>query len=185
MTFLRREFPMLTDGRVSDVGLAIHSLGLNYLAAFGRELGCPAVTEFPLVSEDSVPLGRQPDFTGLEVRPDVVWFNRQSRAPVLLAEFERYDEVPAKRRLILEKAENLVLAHHLSPGQERILLLALWTFTGARVSGLAEISTHVRSGFRRSGSTPINGLSGDVRFLVATFLFARHGPSLTLKEIQV
>ncbi len=184
MAFLGREFPMLTEGRVADVGLAIHSLGLNYLAALGRELGCPAVTEFPLVPGDS-PLYDQTDFSGLEVRPDVVWFNRQSRAPVLLAEFERYDEVPAKRRLILEKAENLVLAHHLSPGQQRILLLSLWTFTGVRVSGLAEISTHIRSGFRRSGSTPINGLPGDVRFLVATFLFARHGPSLTLKEIQV
>lgn len=185
MAFVRREFPMLTEGRVSDVGLAIHSLGLNYLAAFGRELGCPAVTEFPLTSGDSSPLDRQTDFTGLEVRPDVVWFDRQSRAPVLLAEFERYEELSAKRRLLIEKAENLVLAHHLSPGQERILLLALWTFTGVTVSGLAEISTHVRSGFRRNGSTPVNGLSGNVRFLVATFVFARHGPSLTLKEILV
>jgi hypothetical protein len=184
MAYLRREFPMLTEGRVSDVGLAIHSLGLNYLAAFGRELGCPAVTEFPLVSEDSSPLGRKIDFTGFKVRPDVVWFNRQSRAPILLAEFERYDEVSAKRRLI-EKAENLVLAHHLSPGQERILLLALWTFTGVTVSGLAEICTRVRSGFRRGGSTPVNGLSRNARFLVATFLFARQGASLTLKEIQV
>ncbi len=183
--FLHREFPMLTEGRVSDVGLAIHSLGLNYLAAFGRSLGCPSVTEFPLVSEGTSNLGRQSDFTGLEVRPDVVWFDRQSRDPVLLAEFERYEEVPTKRRLVFEKAENLVLAHHLSPGLQRILLLALWTFTGVTVGGIGEICTHVRSGFRRGGRAPINGLSGDARFLVATFIFARHGPCMILKEILV
>lgn len=75
------------------------------------------------------------------------------------------------------------MAHHLTGGQQEILLLALWTFTGVKVTGLAEISTQIRSGFRREGGTSINGLSGNARFLVATFIFARRGASLALKEI--
>src|SRR5262249_51695900 len=98
-------------------------------------------------------------------------------------EFERYEEVPAKRQILIEKAENLVLAHQLSRGKKRILLLALWTYTGVTVTGLRQISTHIRSGFRRNDTTRINGLSGEVRFFIATFFFARRGPDLRLKEI--
>ncbi len=102
LAFLRREFPMLANGQVSDVGLAIHSLGLNYLAALGRELGCSAVTDFPLESADCF-LTPQPGRPQAEVRPDVIWFDRQTSAPILLAEFERYEEVMAKRRTLSRK----------------------------------------------------------------------------------
>lgn len=183
LALLRREFPLLADWGVPDVGLAIHSLGLNYLAALGRDLGCPAVTEFPLT-----PVGSQSDqalsaFDGLEVRPDVIWFDRCSRAPIFLAEFERFDDLPARRNVLAEKAENLVLAHHLTGSPPVILLLALWTFTGVRVTGLAEINTRVRSGFRREGGARINGLSMHARFLIATFLFAHQGAGIALKEV--
>lgn len=174
---------MLADWGVPDVGLAIHSLGLNYLAALGRDLGCPAVTEFPLSPPDPLTDVALAGFDGLEVRPDIVWFDRKSRTPILLAEFERFDELSARRQILAEKAENLVLAHHLTGSQPGILLLALWTFTGVKVTGLAELSTRVRSGFRREGGARINGLSGTARFLVATFVFARHGAGLALKEV--
>ncbi|MEI6568850.1 MAG: hypothetical protein WCR20_19365 [Verrucomicrobiota bacterium] len=183
LALLRREFPMLADWGVPDVGLAIHSLGLNYLAALGRHLGCPTVTEFPLVRADLPTNVALAGFDGLEVRPDVVWFDRKSREPLLLAEFERFDDLSARRKVLVEKTENLVLAHHLTGSQPEILLLALWTFTGVKVTGLAELSTRVRSGFRRDGGTRINGLSGQARFLVATFVFARHGAGIALKEV--
>lgn len=176
---------MLAEWGVTDVGLTIHSLGLNYLAALGRDLGCPSVTEFPVASGNPSPDPALAGFDGLEVRPDVVWFDRAYRTPVLLAEFERFDELSARRNILAEKAENLVLAHHLAGGQPAILLLALWTFTGIRVTGLAEINTRVRSGFRRDGGARINGLSGHARFIIATFVFARHRAGLTLREVLV
>ncbi len=176
---------MLAEWGVSDVGLAIHSLGLNYLAALGRELGCPSVTEFPLAPTENPANATLTGFGGLEVRPDVIWFDRSSRAPTLLAEFERFDDLSTRRNAMVEKAENLVLAHHITGSQPAILLLALWTFTGVRVNGLAEINTRVRSGFRRDGGTRISGLSSHARFLVATFLFSRHGAGIALKEVLV
>ena len=103
----------------------------------------------------------------------------------MLAEFERFEDVATGRRTLLEKAQNLVLAHQLAGRPPGILLLALWTMTGVRVTGLAEISTRIRSGFRHARGTTVSGLSGDMRFLIATFIMSPTRAGLVLKEVLI
>ena len=85
-----RDFPIWTDWGVEDESLSIHSLGMSYLVRVGQVLGYVASCEYPVVGHD--------------VRADAVWWDRETRAPVALFEFERYkdgSELTAKVRNLM------------------------------------------------------------------------------------
>lgn len=176
LNFLQQEFPMLAQWGVHDIGLTIHSLGLNYLSALGRHTGFWAVTEYPIFQNR---LSSGPS----EIRGDIVWFGKPEGKVVLLSEFERYEPLSMKRNMIRQKAENLVIAHHHLGNNPRVLLLALWTLTGMPVTGLGQIKTHVRGGFRDSSGNRVPALRQDILFLIATFVLRRTERGLTLGEV--
>lgn len=175
-SYLLREFPMLARWGVSDYGLALHSLGLNYLSGFGREVGFWSVTEFPVTSLCGNPVPQQ------DVRPDVIWFDRPTGEIALIGEFERAD-APNKTEVIREKAQNLVIAHHQLPPRPRILLLGLWTATGIPPASARTLQTHVRSGFRDARGNRIPGLPNTTSLLIVTFMFGKTESGLVLREV--
>lgn len=176
--FLRQEFPMLSEWGVNDYGLAVHSMGLNYLSALGRQAGFWSVTEFPIIPTNDFELSRR-------IRGDVLWFDKKNAKVVLLGEFERYVPQSGKRSVLWEKAENLVIAHHQLGNEPRILLLTLWTVTGVPIMNLGEFITHVRAGFRDEQGNPIPSLPSSVQFLVVTFIFRKSEKGLILGEVQM
>jgi len=172
--FLASEFPMIAEWGVEDYGLTVHSLGLNYLSAFGRSAGYWSVTEFPLVT-NTAPASRC-------IRSDVVWFEKPDGEIALLGEFERADAA-GKLDAIRSKAENLLFAHHSLGVRPRVLLLALWTTDGRPSCGMRELITHVRCGFRDQRGNRVPGLPSDSKFMVATFLFGRGQGGYRLREV--
>ncbi len=174
--YLRREFPMIAEWGVSDYGLAVHSLGLNYLSGFGRESGFWAVTEFPINSlRDNASLQQ-------DIRPDVIWFDRPKGEITLLGEFERADS-PVKNDAIREKAENLVIAHHQLPPRPRVLLLGLWTSRGIPPTSARRLQSHVRSGFQDARGNRIPALPCTASLIVVTFMFGKTESGLVLREV--
>jgi hypothetical protein len=79
LAFMRTEFSMPIDWGVRDAGFKIHSMGCNYLAAFGRHAGLLAINEYSLFIE-----------SGQAIRPDTIGWEQETRMPVFLTEFERY-----------------------------------------------------------------------------------------------
>lgn len=161
LAFARSHFPMLTDWGVVDFSTTIHSLGCNYLAAVGREAGFWAMSEYPVRVPSS---GAQQS-----VRPDVVWWERSSGAAIVLGEFERAE--PHKPGKLVDKAKNLLQAHHALGERPRLLLLVGWTLAGSNLGDLGSVRAVMASGFHAPGSSPVRGLGRRSAFLFATAVF--------------
>lgn len=171
--FMRAEFPMLTKwGCPSDT---VHSVGLNYLTALGRQNGFWAVSEYPVQNITNINVSRA-------VRCDIAWFSKPSGEVKLLCEFERYDSCSAGRAKLKEKAENLVIAHHQLPSAPRVLLLLVWAVAGSVITGLQELVSTVRQGFRDEIGNLIPSLSQDSMFRVATFILRQSHCGMIFEE---
>jgi hypothetical protein len=176
LAFARAEFPMLTSWNVEDFSETIHSLGMNYLSAFGRHCNRWAASEYPIRVARA-------DGSPSHVRLDTVWWARPTRAVELLGEFERYDQQMGKQFVLAAKVRNLLLAHHhLGPGS-RVLLLLIWTLSGRTPQRLTELSNLARTGYRTSDGLSIPGLDAESRLIVATAVFAASKGLLRLQEI--
>lgn len=165
---------MLTDWGVEDFSHTIHSLGCNYLAAVGREAGFWAMSEYPV---------RVPS-SGVQhsVRPDIVWWERSSADAVVLGEFERAE--PHKPGKLVDKARNLLQAHHALGERPRLLLLVGWTLSGTKLGDLGSVRTVMTSGFRASDGTPVRGLGRRSVFLLATAVFGDGEGDRKLLRVQ-
>ncbi len=158
----RAAFPMLTAWGMEDFSHTIHSLGCNYLAAIGREAGFWAMSEYPVRVPSASGAGRS-------VRPDVAWWRRPSGEAVLLGEFERAEaRKPGK---LLDKARNLLWAHHALRERSRLLLLVGWALAGTDLGDLSEVRAVMANGFRAPDGTPVRGLGPGSAFLLATAVF--------------
>lgn len=139
---------MWTDWGVRDAGHLVHSLGCTLLTAVGRDLGFAAVSEVPGPREGVLPNVDQ------DVRSDSVWFDRVSRQPVLIAEFERY---AGKQKDLSPKVETLLLALRRWKSPTATLVLAYWTV------GLVTLPDHeglrgiARAGFQTPGGVRVPG----------------------------
>ena len=158
LSFGRAEFPMLTRWGVADYGQTIHSLGCNYLAAFGRSLDCLACTEYP------IRLPKNPE--NMNVRVDIAWWDRATEHPLLIGEFERCEPGRAAPGLI-EKARNLLCAHRTLPPGPRVLLLTGWKRSGVTTGDLSHLRNCIVEGFRAPGGRVLRGLWPDSRFILA------------------
>jgi len=119
---LRREVPLLgIEWETEDKDALVHTLGMNFLAALGREAGYVALVEYP------VPRAKRWDKK--LVRVDCAWIDREEKRPVLLGEFERYDGEAGA----LEKVANLLVAARGLRKPPEKLLLCLWALDGVSV----------------------------------------------------
>lgn len=143
--------PMWTEWGVRDVGHLVHSLGCTFLTAVGRDLGAAAVSEVPAPREGTLAHVEE------DVRSDSVWFDRQARRVVLLAEFERYC---GKQKELGPKIETLLLAQHRWECPSAVLLLAYWSVGLVTVPDHDSLRNIVRNGFLATGGVRVPGNSG-------------------------
>jgi len=166
-------FPMLTAWGVEDFSQTIHSLGCNYLAAVGREAGFWAMSEYPVRMPGNGPQR--------SVRPDVVWWQRPSGEAVVLGEFERAEtRRPGKR---VDKAKNLLQAHHALGERPRLLLLVGWALAGTDLGDPGVVRAVMASGFRAPDGAPVRGLGRGSTFLLATAVFGDLGGERKLLRV--
>jgi hypothetical protein len=161
----RADFPMLTAWGVENFSQTIHSLGCNYLAAVGRAAGFWAISEYPVRVPSVGAAG--------SVRPDVAWWDRDTGEPVLLGEFERAE---ARRTgKLVDKAGNLLRAHHALGERPRLLLLMGWALAGTDLGDPGPVRAVMASGCRAPDGTAVRGLGRHSTFLLATAVFGDLG----------
>jgi hypothetical protein len=176
----REQLPMLIEWDIEDFSETVHSLGMNYLASIGKVSGRIAVSEYPVRLVSGVGSGAEgPGF----VRPDVVWWDRESRRIELIGEFERYEVYAHKRQVLNDKVRNLLLAHRALGHGPRVLLLMLWALSGTQFPEIGEFQSMIRSGFRTPGGIRVAGLEADSRLVVATAILTQSAGFVRLKEI--
>lgn len=167
------EFPMLTDWGVVDFSHTIHSLGCNYLAQVGRNAGFWAMSEYPVRVVSSGPQ--------VSVRPDVAWWEKPSGDAIVLGEFERAE--PHKPGKLVDKAKNLLQAHHALGERSRLLLLVGWAIAGTNLGDLGPVRAIMASGFRAPDGSPIRGLGKSSVFLLATAVFGEVNGACKLLQV--
>ncbi len=115
---IHRDVPMLdSDWGAKDEDGLVHTLGVNLFAGLGRAAGFVGLTEFP------VPRAIQ--WQRKVVHVDSAWFDRSSRRPAVLIEFERYS-----MDTVLEKLTNLYVAAHGCDATPDVLVLCVWAMDG-------------------------------------------------------
>ena len=148
----RAIMPILTDWGVQDSGIWVHSLGCSFWTLLGARLGFIAASEAPAPAHGSY------SFVGVDVRSDSVWFNRESREPGLLLEFERYSGLIDAAKLS-GKVKNLLLAHHRWGETADLLMLAYWTNGLASLPMHSELVRILRQGFETPARERVYGSS--------------------------
>lgn len=135
----RRDFPIWTDWGVADESHAVHSLGLSYLVRVGQELGYVSACEFPVA--------------GHHVRADTVWWDRSTRQPLAVFEFERLKDGSE----LVAKVRNLMRAWHATGGAPALLGLVFWqkNFYAGGSERVAGLWREMERGFRDEGGAEV------------------------------
>ncbi|MGM0369513.1 MAG: hypothetical protein ACQEP9_03780 [Bacillota bacterium] len=149
---LRQElFPMLTDFGVPDHSETVHSHGLNYITSIGRELdNVTAISECPI---------HAPNSSLDTVRPDSVWFDLETNQPLLVAEFERYNNSAAKQKKLKEKLRNLLIAYHQLDRCLESILFVYWSYAGVTANNIQDIITILDEGVTLSTGEYLSGVN--------------------------
>lgn len=140
--------PMWTEWGVRDAGHLVHSIGCTFLTAAGRDLGFTAVSEVPAPRLGI--LGN----VDQDVRSDSVWFDRSTRQPALIAEFERYS---GKQKDLTPKVETLLLAQQRWECPSATLVLAYWTLGLVTLPDHDGLRSIVRGGFQAMSGVRVPG----------------------------
>ena len=150
LTTVRRLLPIWTDWGIADAGCSIHSLGISFFTLLGQELGYVSISEFPIP--------RQGKYAAIadDVRCDSIWFDRQTRTPVAIVEFERYSRLEDRKKLA-RKVKNLLLAHHRMVDRPRWLILAYWTEGLVSLGDRSQFHQIVKQGFETRDRLRIHG----------------------------
>lgn len=114
--FIESAYPVLVRHGVKDSDVLMHSLGCSVWNTLGHELGYMAVAEGPA-----------PVASGDNIRSDSVWFDKESIAPRVLIEFERYDGRDRGKAKLVEKLTNLMEAALRWNHQPDLLVLSAWS----------------------------------------------------------
>lgn len=175
LAFAHAEFPMLMRWGIEDFSQTIHSLGCNYLAGLGRQLGHWAITEYPIRIDGCGEIQ--------SVRTDVAWWDKSNEQVVLIGEFERCE--PGKPEKLAAKARSLLHAHRTLPHTPRVLLLVGWKMSGARVGDLNEMRSVLVSGFQAPGRRPVEGLGGQSSFVLAVADFVEAQGMVKLRRVRL
>lgn len=160
----REMMPIWTDWGKEDSGVWIHSLGCAFWTALGQRLGYVALSEAP------TPIEGPYAGIGAGVRSDSLWFDRDTRKPKLILEFERYVGMNDREKL-MGKVENLLLAHQRWEEMAEILVLAYWTKGLASPPHHASLLKIIREGFETESKQRVRGsYKGQILF----FQFVMH-----------
>lgn len=159
--FVSGAFPMLSDWGLEDQDVMVHSLGVSVWNTLGHELGFMAVAECP--APFSV-------VAGDDIRSDSVWFDKNTKQPVVVIEFERYDGTDKGRQKMGEKAENLLEANQRWGGLPQVLILASWTKGMVSVPDHKTLISRIHKGFKNRKGTMVNG-NPAAKFLFSRFCF--------------
>ncbi|MBM7649036.1 hypothetical protein JOC78_001989 [Bacillus ectoiniformans] len=149
-------FPMLSVSGVRDYSETVHSIGLNYITEIGRQLdGYTAVSEYPVypINEN---FGH--NITRV-VRPDSIWYDKEDLKPVLVSEFERFENSKAKNDKLREKIENLLIAYHQLGGNLPFILFVYWSHSGVVSKDIEKYISIFDEGFRLPNGIYINGIN--------------------------
>lgn len=194
---IRKElFPMITDFGIKDYSETVHTIGLNYLTAIGRMIEdvtaiseCPVypyevieteVNSIEMVAEtySGYNVGKEP-----EVRPDSIWYSIEDNEPLLLCEFERYDNSRLKNKKLEEKIQNLLIAYNQLGRKVSIILFVYWTYSKITPG---DISNYIRifdEGFVMNNGTRISGIDGRItEYLVYHCVAKGDKDNLTLNQ---
>ena len=187
-------FPMMTNFGVRDYSETVHSLGLNYITAIGRELNSiAAISEYPVypydkaasinkgtnVAEDNAPYLCSTN----AVRPDSIWFSKHSNKPILICEFERYEKNRKKDNKLKEKIQNLLIAYHQLGGDIPVILFVYWSYATEVAGDIEEYISIFDTGFRHTNGTFIAGVNGlKTSYLVYRCIASGDCDNLTLDQ---
>jgi hypothetical protein len=177
-------FPMLSVSGLRDYSETVHSTGLNYITEMGRQLeGYTAISECPVYPINK---GFGHNVTR-EVRPDSIWYNKVDLKPVLISEFERFDNSKAKNNKLREKIENLLIAYHQLGSNLPIILFVYWSYSGIVPKDIEKYISIFDEGFRLTNGTYIHGLNSfETDYLVFQAVAQGSKEKLTINQwIQV
>lgn len=146
----QQHLPMWAEWGIVDSGVLIHSLGVSWMTLVGDHLGLMSASELPAPTQGRY--GRMGD----DVRSDVMWFDRSTRTPLMIGEFERYSGL---EKDLSPKVQSLVLAHHRWGASDALLVLAYWTTGLASLPNHAALRALVTNGFLVTGRGQIEGIA--------------------------
>lgn len=173
----KRLMPIWTDWGIEDSGLFVHSVGVSYLTVLGNHLGYVSASELP------APHSGEYGLTGDNVRSDSIWFDRQKKTPILIAEFERYSGSVADKHKLEGKMQRLLLAQHRWGNKKRHLLLAYWTKGLVSVPDHSLLRSVVLNGFNASASNRVFGANCNLHFLQFVLNESNSSSELVLETI--
>ncbi|MDQ2087923.1 hypothetical protein RBH29_15950 [Herbivorax sp. ANBcel31] len=166
----KKLFPMMTDFGIRDYSETVHTMGLNYLTAIGRTIiDTTAISECPVYSYEKKSFVKHKAAEinwGYSVkgeptvRPDSIWYSTKDNQPLLLCEFERYDNSRLKNKKLEEKIQNLLIAYHQLGGNVPLILFVYWTYSKVTPG---DISNYIRifdEGFTMGNGIRVYGING-------------------------
>lgn len=171
----KKLFPMLNDFGIVDYSENVHSHGLNYLTAIGRKIkGVTAISECPIYNKDR---------TLRDVRPDSIWFNKSDNTPILIAEFERYDNSRMKLKKLKEKIENLLIGYHQLNRNLEYILFVYWTYSGVTPGNIGDYISILDKGFTLPNGRHVAGInSWETDYMVYQAIATGDKSNLTIKR---
>jgi hypothetical protein len=172
--FIKTAYPALVEWGVEDQDVMIHSLGVSCWNTLGYKLGYMSVAECP------APF---PDVPGDDIRSDSVWFDKQTRDPLVVVEFERYDGTGKGKKKLYEKTENLFEASERWGRVPHLLILSSWSCGMVSAPDHKKMVKEIRKGFknRKGAFVPV---STGAQFLFSRFCFQpSQGNKLKLDRI--
>ena len=138
----------MCHGGIIDYSEMVHSIGLNYITQIGRTLNnVVAISECPVIHNKEI---------SKEIRSDSIWFESNNFEPILISEFERYENSRIKKSKVREKAENLLIAYHQLNKELKIILYVTWSVGLVVPQDMEFIKSIFVNGFQYKG----NWLSG-------------------------
>ncbi len=159
---------MWTDWGVEDESVAVHSLGLTYLTTVGQHAGYASCCEFPVA--------------GHSVRADSVWWDRGTRQPVALFEFERHKGGTE----LVDKVRNLLRAYHALNASPLLLCLVFWTknFYPLSDEGVRNLWSILEHGFVAEDRSRISPAPTRILRVYECLHQKAKGKTHTLKQIR-
>lgn len=190
-------FPMMAGFGVRDYSETVHTMGLNYVTAIGRTINnTTAISECPVypyekkvysaekVGEKSEEYRAEKEPT---VRPDSIWYSTKDNQPLLICEFERYDNSRLKNKKLEEKIQNLLIAYHQLGGDVPLILFIYWTYPKVTPGDISKYLRIFDEGFTMMDGTKIYGINGrKTKYLVYHCVASGNKENLTFNQwIQV
>lgn len=190
---IRKElFPMMTHFGIRDYSETVHTVGLNYITAIARHIeGCTSLSEYPVypgeysclnvAEERTVYMGE--GAAGSEVRTDSVWYDKRSNQPILISEFERYENNRKKKAKLKEKIQNLLIAYHQLGGNVPVILFVYWSYARVTPGDISSFISILDNGFCSSKGNFMPGINGrKTSYLVYHCIASGTRESLTLNQ---